>query len=297
MPVRGKFELQGTTGGYNFKVVEGYRIAAALTSEGLGGRFFVHVLDRWDARFPASSSVAFDTTQPVGKLQLGGDGKRTYVFNDIVLRDAVIGATRRERYRQLEFEYEQRVFIEREGLPINLENTDEVLTLPGLLKDDYKYQLSTDQNGIQEHLLGFSVRLSHHESVVMRFVALRNKYNSFMQSAVEMHNATYDKGKISDLTIQFSQGPVELTSKNLRMFYVEEVYGEFLTYPSMSLSEAQDTEQSDKLIRAGMSGLRADTLLDHDSKPGFSPGNANPLAVEIATAVFHPGYYRNMVLV
>src|SRR5437763_70511 len=189
--------------GFNCKSVStrGYAVTGCFTPNfGFQNQFWVYAVDAVDAATPPGP-VAFDNSgrNPVDTLLIFGDD-RSYQFPEITLNSVEAGATRRERFRTLEMQYPHTPGLA-ERIPAVLKNTSDKVLEPGALQKDYEYGLDT----FPQHLLGFQARLAPNDGVVMRFGALRNAKNSFMEKFLEVNNdmARTNAPKMPSFTIKF----------------------------------------------------------------------------------------------
>jgi hypothetical protein len=129
----------------------------------------VYVWDEQDAqdKFDKAVNVGTDNAPARDKLQILGDG-RNYSFSGIDLLSAQVGATRRKRYRMLEFKYTQGQL--KTANLVKVPNSSTTALADGGLGGDYKYALG----GAAENLLGFRYRPAATGANAVRFCALRN---------------------------------------------------------------------------------------------------------------------------
>ena len=288
MPIRAIFQPDGSQESFSFNEIDGYRIAGGLTENGFESRFFVRLLDRTAARRKLESPVAFQQ-QLIGTLQVVEDQKREYVFNKIKFRHQEIGVTRRERCRMMEFSYDRET-IHNSEMPVSLENSDTKTLNEGELGSDYRYRLSRDDSNTWEHLLGFKMLMAFSGSTVMQFAARRNKYNSFLKSAIEMHNER--PNGMGPLSVNTGLGEIVLKPENVRVLYVVESYGSLLELASPPISIVME---DDNMLSGHFQSPGPAELLRHEEQSKFE-SHKDQVAIEVATVVFSAGEYRDLVI-
>lgn len=291
--------IQAAFGDLKFERLEGYRISTCWNpAAGFQGHFYVYLWERTDATTPFKTPVALEREKeaPRGTLQIA-DEWRTYVFNNIDLSSAEVGANRRERFRLVEFRYNPEE-IDYAQSPVSLTNKSEKhVLMKGNLKDHYTYKLD-DQI---EHLLGFSTRISPSAACVLRFSTLRNKFNCFLEKILTCNEqrATTQSG-VKPYSIQFSQGlngAIEVTQENLLRVYTAENYGELRHLAAPSLDDVVGHAFSDdapELARFHLEGTTDGTLLQRESELQFRAAQIDPHTVETATYVFAAGAYQDL---
>src|SRR5262249_32510123 len=148
--------LHGAFRDGQLKNVEGYRVSACLQGQGgFKDSFRVYIWDREDARNPLDQIEPGPHGEHLrGQLTLD-DGDRNYGFNDIDLWDVDVAITRREKFRMIEFRYDQEVIDQRGESPVNMKNESNDLLVRGGLGDSYQYAL----DDATEDLLGFAAWL------------------------------------------------------------------------------------------------------------------------------------------
>jgi hypothetical protein len=285
--------MEGSFGDVSLKRVVGYKISAAWTpNNGFQSYFYVYVWDMENAQTPFAQAVNVGEVGVPKRGTLVLDGhERHYEFKNIDLMSAQVGATRRYRYRLLEFRYDEAVVADGDT-PINLENTGTDKTAEGGLKDSYKYALDDDS----EHLLGFRYRPIATGANVVRFSTLRNSKNCFLKKMIAANNEKNKKQPLTEFDIQFSQGNIKVTQQNLLNMYVDESFGYMVDERQPPLSSLTDGAAANMLaaVTCGIEDFTQRELLTLDSKPDPNPRELDPRTVETATFVFKQGNHQNL---
>ena len=281
--------LQASFGGATFKNVEGYRISVSYSpNDGCKGNFYVYIWDRMEAGTPFESGIDMG---PEGKTRSGtlevADAERSYKFEDIELVGAEIGVTRRQRYRLLEFKFDKHVV---DTKSVTLTNSSKAKLKKAGLDEDYMFSLG----GASEQLLGFRAKVAGEEATVVRFSALRNAENSFLQKVVELNTAQQPNKAMPTFTVTFSQGDLEVSTESLSRMYVDESYGELRTIPIPSLSALVAERVDSEVHRLRLEDFTSEALLEHDLSHRFVSGQLDPKTVETATFIFNTGYQRQL---
>jgi len=279
--------------GVNLRNVVGYKISANWTpNNGFQGFFYVYVWDRQHPGTPFTEAVDMgaDGEPKRGSLILDGS-ERTYKFNKIDLISAQVGATRRFRYRLLEFRYDEAVLTDGDT-PVEIENKSPAKVMKGGLKDDYKYSLG----GEAEHLLGFRTRLASAGGNVARFSALRNNANCFLEKMIKANNEKNGNKRISDFTVTFAQGDLLVTQDSLSTMYVDESFGYLQGEPQPSLFElvAGDDGVRQRAVSIRMDDYTQRDLLEFDVKQDPTPREVEARTIETATFVFNQGHHQDL---
>jgi hypothetical protein len=284
--------LKASFAGVTMKNIEGYRISVCLTPLiGFQGHFYVYIWDRMEAGTAFEEKVdAGEEGKPKrGTLELA-DSERSYKFENIDLRYAEVGVTRRERYRLQEYRFDKQV-IDTQSSPVTLTNSSEAQLKPSALDKDYTFSLG----GGAQQLLGFRAEVSAEHASVVRFTALRNKENSFLQKVVELNKEQQkDNTKMPPFTITFSQGDVEVNQNNLIRCYVDESYGELRRIPIARLSDLVAQQMNPEVLRIKLTDFSGEELLEHDAAHQFVETQLDPKTVETATFVFETGFQRKL---
>ena len=315
MAISGSYVATGSGGAgeaapysVNFDTVEGYHIAAAMTADGFSGQFYVYVWDRVSATNKRPPFGLAGEARPRGELTLTDSERRGYTFRGIDLQSLTFGVTRRERFRLYEFKYDPEVLRDRsrEESPVRLKNREKRECGRGALGDDFKYRLASAENNQGEHLLGFAARSAHEDNAVLRFSAIRNAKNSFLECAIGMHQARVRGDALPEMEIDFTQRMIRVNQDNLRLMILEESSGEMLGYRSAGLGDVAGTQlgQENALVRinSGRASGRPfgdpdpRTLLEHENSPEFGGGGSDPQTVETATISFLPPHYRDIAI-
>jgi hypothetical protein len=290
MPITSTF---GTAA--NFTNVTGYAASVCFTpTMGFQGQYWFYIYDKVDAKQkPTPVSLGPVGAPTVGVLAVNGES-RNYNFPDITLQSVEPGATRRERYRTVEFSYPHTPGTSH-SIPAVLSNTGTNVLSEGLLGKDYVWGVDTPP----QHLLGFQARLSAGASVVVRFASLRNAKNSILGRVVQMNNAqatTADQA-MTPWEIKFAQGDLTITKDNLVRLFVQELYGECCKWPIPTLSDYLAPGAGPSLARLNPPAPAADVLLSHEFEKGYDSDNdASRFTVEVCTIVFVPGHYRHLLI-
>jgi hypothetical protein len=285
--------ITGTFDSVTLKRVVGYKIAANWTPiVGFQGYFYVYV---WDMQHPGTP---FDNAVDVGQqgvpkratLTLDG-GERTYKFKTIDLISAQVGATRRFRYRLLEFRYDEAV-VSNGNTPVEINNKGKDKVSEGGLGTAYQYAL----DDAAENLLGFRARMAAAGGNVVRFSTLRNNQNCFLKKMLKANDERNQGNRMSDFDITFSQGNMTVTQENLKTMYVDESFGYLQGEPQPPLFGL--VAGGDALIRQAVT-LKMDDysqreLLALDVQQDPNPREADSRSIETATLVFNQGNYQNL---
>lgn len=285
--------ITSTFGATRFTNVTGYAASVCFTpTQGFQGQYWVYVYDKVDAKQkpdPVNVGAADATT--TGDLMIGGE-YRSYQFPQITLQSVEPGATRRERYRTVEFSYPHTPKVS-QTIPAVLKNTGTNVLKPGLLGKDFVWGVDTPP----QHLLGFQARLSTAGSVVVRFAALRNAKNSILERVVKMNNdqATAADQTMPPLDIKFAQGDLSITKDSIVHLFAQELYGECGKWPTTTLSEFLAKGAGPSLARLNPPAHTADELLRHEIEQGYE-NTATGFTVEICTIIFKKGYYRELLI-
>jgi len=280
---------------FNLKTVVGYRISAALTpGEGFQNYFYVYVWDTQNAndRFDKAVNVGTDGAPTRDTLRILGDG-RNYSFENIDLLTAQVGATRRTRYRLLEFRYTMGM-LKTPNL-VKVPNSSKSGLKDGGLGGDYKYALG----GASENLLGFRYRPAATGANAVRFSALRNDQNSFLEQMIKANDQMSQGNEMSDFTVTFTQEgqSFPVTKENLIRMYVDESFGYLVGEEQPALSSVVTGDSSDAIAQAVRSKLPDYTgrrLLEFEDKTDAESRESDSRAVETATFVFRTGNAQNM---
>jgi hypothetical protein len=267
--------------------VEGYRISGALTPHaGFGGNFHVYIWDRIDAKnkYDAGVDVGKEGKAPRGTLEIHGDG-RNYSFKNMDLTFAELGATRRERFRVVEFRYDPDNKYD-DKFDVSLDCDIKGKPAKGALEDDYLYSLPGADS---EHLLEFRTLVAPNAQTVVRLTAMRTSAKSFVQQIIDVHNA---KDRTLDFTIKFAPKDIEIKEGNLARMFVDETYGLMQRQPQRDLSEY--VSGSEELSRFYLPALSASDIMAHDADARFRPEQLTPQTLETATLVFNSGAMRDL---
>jgi hypothetical protein len=285
--------ITGSFDSVTLKRVVGYKVAANWTPiVGFQGYFYVYV---WDSQHPGSP---FDEAVDVGEkgkpkrgsLTLDG-GERTYTFDSIDLISAQVGATRRFRYRLLEFRYDEAV-VSNGDTPVKVNNKGKDQSSEGGLGTDYQYALDDGA----ENLLGFRTRVAAAGGTVVRFSTLRNNQNCFLQKMIKANDERNQRKRMSDFTVTFSQGDLTVTQESLKTMYVDESFGYLggeKQPPLLSLVSGGD-QLIRRAVTLSMDDYSQRELLDLDVQQDPNPLEADSRTIETATFVFNPGNYQNL---
>ncbi|MBK7674243.1 MAG: hypothetical protein IPJ27_05455 [Candidatus Accumulibacter sp.] len=275
---------------YKFENIEGYRIACRLTPvRGFDGNFYVYIAERRQAREPFNKVVVSSTPDGESRAPKRGtlvisDSERTYEFRDIDLVSVELGATRRERTRFFEFQYDDKMTDRVGAAPITIKGKKEKPLGPCALGADYKGGLDESR-----HLLGFRAHVAANHGTVVRFVNLGCMPKSFLEKIVAL-NAEMQaaEGKpLPNFTVKFSQGDFEVGPDNpLHLFFVEECWGSLSLHPiTPPLHElVEDGRPAPERFRSGEHS--PNELLWHDVGREFKSLEINPGTVEVATLCF-----------
>jgi hypothetical protein len=276
-----------------FPNVKGYAITACFTPNfGFQHQWWVYLLDAVDAAKPPEPA-AFDNSgrNPEDTLLIFGDD-RSYQFPEITLNSIEPGATRRERFRVLEFQYPHTPGVA-QSIPAVLSNTSDKVLEVGALQRDYEYGLDT----FPQHLLGFHARLAPNDAVVLRFAGLRNAHNSFVEKLLQVNNqmAANNARKMPSLTVKFAQGNINVTPRNLVRAFICELYGECLKWPLPTLSDYLRADANADMARLNPPAHQPEELLEHEIKREYRPASVG-YTVEVLTLILQPGHYRDLVI-
>jgi hypothetical protein len=279
---------------FNLKTVVGYKISAVLTpGEGFQDYFYVYVADMQSApdRFERAVNVGTEGAPARDTLQILGDG-RNYSFKEIDLLSAEVGATRRHRYRLLEFKYTQARL--RTPNLVTVPNSSKSGLKDGGLGDDYKYALG----GAAENLLGFRYRPAATGANAVRFCALRNNQNSFLEKMIKANDEMAQGNEMSDFTVTFTQEgqSFPVTKENLLRMYIDESFGYLAGEELSPLSSIVTGAEPDTIAQAVRSKLADYTgrrLLEFEDKTDSVARESDSRAVETATFVFKTGEAQN----
>jgi len=264
-----------------------YLISIVKTpNQGFQGNFFAYLGLRYDAA-TRLTPVNLGTPGPerTGRLTINGDG-RAYSLPGITLVSDESGATRRERVQLLEFQYPHKPDVAH-TIPAVLANEGTTELQRTALGDDYSFGLDS----FPEQLLGFEARRSKTDALVVRFSALRNGRNSFLEKLIAINNAqqAHAQGFMPEFEIRFSQRNFRVTRDNLVYAHVREAYGRCLHWPLPPLS--QYIQAGGKpAARLSPPSHSPDELIAHELNRAFEPSPPS-YTVETATFVFLPGTF------
>ena len=301
MALTGTFKLEDGTELLKFTSLRGYIISTCfIPDQGYQGNFYVYVYDVHEARnkFEQPMKVG-DPLQAKGNyrgtLELSGEN-RNYKFEKIDFTAAENGATRRERFRILEFRYDRNL-SDKQALGAELTNESTTVLMPGALEDDYTFILDDGQE--KEHLLGFNARLGSEDSAVVRFAKYRNTHNSLGAKMLQLNNdqvavlgATRTMANFK-LTFGFATDPITVTPLNLLRIFTHESYGLGLFPTLPSLSSLITGGAGPEKARLNAESLTPYQLLLHDSEKE-SAMESTTRTVETTTLVFQKGYLRDL---
>jgi hypothetical protein len=286
--------MQGQFPGIQFQKIVGYRISARwVPKQGFERNFFAYIWDEMDAAtpFPDKVDVGSNDAPRRGSLNLKDDS-RVYSFDNINIESIQEGATRRNRYRLYEFRYDP-AYLTNGSTPVSLTNNDTVRLIKGATADDYQYSLGDDK----EYLLGFRQRRgAGAQGNVTRFSALRNNANCFLQKVITSNNENNSSSRMSDYTINFTQGSVTVQQDNLGSVYVQESYGylESSHLPPLADYLTAGDQYAEANTRLRMNDFSQADLLDLDANMNPAQLSVRPRTVETATYVFEQGAYQNL---
>lgn len=291
--------MTGSFGDVQLDDVVGYRISVAwVPNDGFDWFFYVYVWDKQEAgtRFPQVVQFQADGKPTRGSLQIIG-AQRRYTFQNIDLMSAQIGATRRFRYRLLEFRYDKAV-ISTGATPVTIQNdaTDKV-NVAGL-GADYQYAVGGDS----EPLLGFRYRPAAAGANVVRFCALRNNQNCFLAKLIAANNNRNQNAdnSFSAFTVNAPQGiAINVTQQNLQTMYLDESFGYMLgeNLPPLSSLVSAAPDIMLQAVQLKLEDYFSRQLLAFDSQQTAPVGSeADKRTVETATFVFIPGNYQNLAI-
>jgi hypothetical protein len=301
MGLTGTFNLEDGSELLKFTSIRGYIISAAfIPDQGYQGHFYVYVFDVHEARNPFTEKMKVgdpNAASPAlrGTLELSGED-RNYKFEKIDFTMTETGATRRERFRILEFRYDRNL-TDKEKLSAELSQASPTVLMPGALKDDYTFIL--DDGSEKEHLLGLTARLGPEDSAVVRFAKYRNLSNSMMEKVLALNNDRVSvlgsARAMADfkLTFGFANDPIPVTRSNLLRVFTHEAYGLGLYYQLPTLTGLITGGAGPEKARLSVDSLTPYQLLLHDSEKD-SAAEAATRTVETTTLVFQKGYLRDL---
>lgn len=286
----------GSFGSLTFNDIVGYRITANWTPNvGFQGFFYVYVWDQNQPQtaFPEAVNAGTNGAPTRGTLTLDGN-QRTYTFTNIDLMSAQVGATRRFRYRLLEYRFDPAVTQVKGGTtPVQITNNVTDQPAPGGLKTDYNYAL--DQGS--EPLFGYRTRVAATGVNVVRFSSMRNNQNCFLQKMIAANDSLNQGQPLPQFTVQFSQQSYNVTQDNLGTMYVEESYGYLQGEKQPPLADlipgaVQGITQ--KAVRLELNDYTQRDLLELDQNTDPTPRELESRTIETATFVFKVGNYQNV---
>ncbi len=275
-----------------FDQVEGYRISVSFVPRrGFEGDFFVYLWDRIEAdqAFEHIVEISEEDKPKCGELTVTDEADVTYVFPDIDLNYAELGATRAARYRLVEFKYDQHRIDRQNPAAIDLSNGIKKKLTKGKLGEDYDYKIDDGA----EPLLGFRSRLAPNSPPVIRFSALRNESNSFLEKIVEI-NKSQIGNKMQSFTVEFGKTTFDVSDENLERVYVDESFGFFTSVPLPSLGEVEAGGDRVQLARLLAKDFMPEQLYQHDNTNIIELYDRSAPLIETATFVFQAGTYRDL---
>jgi hypothetical protein len=265
--------------------VTGYRVSLCY-QPGLGfqGQFYVYVHVRVDASTePGVVDLGADGQTPKGSLQLSGGHGIDHTFPDIKLTDVEDVATRAEKFRLLEFQYDP-VDTDTNKKRPKFANTWKRQVQDGRLGKAYKFNLG----GGEENVLAYAARRSAMGANVLRFTTLANNIdkNSWFAKVFKF----VDDAK--DFVVPFGNEPIKVSPASVSKIYLDETYGELLDWPMPALRRYSVAGAGD-LVRMDVPAYTSKRLLEHENQP-FTPQELSDV-VQTATFVFNAqGQTRNI---
>ena len=296
MPIQAQLDQGLSADGQISFHVEGYQISTRLTpDQGVAPYFRVTTVARVRSAQPLPQ-LRFDQAgaNPSGQLSLRGN-QRTYVFPSIELIGAQTVVDRREKFLVLDFVYDAQTILNA-TFPGSLENESEAALEPGALPSQYTYGIDGEN---PEHLLGAMTHRTSASAVTVQFTSLRNRWNSFLKKAVEIHDDIAGNANAVMPTFEVSLGGdrIEVTPNNLTRMDVSETFG---VLHAKALPGFVELVGEPPLERPGDRGVPRQShreLLNHNEvvQPNQAMDGDGP-TVESASFAFLPGNYLNLVL-
>lgn len=265
--------------------VTGYRISCAYTpTKGFQGRFFVYVLVHVDAgTAPGVVDLGANGPPPKGTLQLTGNLGVDHSFPHISLLSTEDIATRREKFRILEFYYDATVSDTDKVRP-TLKNTWTRTAQDGQLGPSYKFNLGAGE----ENLLAFSSRRTTTGGNVLRFSTFGNDKagNSWFTKIFRFA----EDGQA--FTIPFAGQTVRINNAVLGCVYLDETFGELLKWPLPPLRRYTDPSVNSELVQMDVAAAAPDRLLA-DANQRYQPNHLGDI-VQTATFFLNDQNERNL---
>lgn len=288
---------------FKFSSIRGYIISTCfIPDQGYQGHFYVYIFDSHEAdtKFDETMYTGDAASKGVirGTLEISGE-TRNYKFEKIDFTYAETGATRRERFRILEFRY-NRNLTDREAVPATIGTVSTEKLTQGGLGTDYTFIL--DDSSETEHLLGFSARLASEDSAVVRFSKLRNQWNSTTEKVLKLNN---DRVSVLGaeramtpfkLTFGFRNDPITVDRDNLLRVFTHEAYGLGMPLGIPSLSGLITAGAGPEKARLAPEAYTPLQLLLHESEQEQAVSAATR-SVETTTFVFQKGHLRDLPVV